>query len=169
MDFSPLWRSGPPGIHVASLDAAAWAELHQTAHSRFKVPVIRVIRGSKSRNVSALFDEMSAALQFPDYFGENWDAFVDCLGDLDWIPGDFYLLIVTRAEQLLTDAEDSDLRTLTETLATANRRWATRSTGLPSGRPGTLFQTIFDDTPAGIVALTERLSSLAVEFDALDG
>lgn len=33
-----------------------------------------------------IFIEFSKQLEFPEYFGENWDAFWDCLCDLSWIP-----------------------------------------------------------------------------------
>ena len=33
----------------------------------------------------ALFDEYSRKLNFPDYFGRNWDAFKDCINDFSWI------------------------------------------------------------------------------------
>ena len=32
-----------------------------------------------------LLKELSAKLNFPDYFGFNWDALYDCLRDLNWI------------------------------------------------------------------------------------
>jgi len=32
-----------------------------------------------------LFDKLSEVLQFPDYFGHNWDAVYDCLRDFSWI------------------------------------------------------------------------------------
>jgi len=40
-----------------------------------------------------LFDALSKELQFPDYFGRNWDALFDCLRDLSWIPQKKVVLI----------------------------------------------------------------------------
>ncbi len=30
-------------------------------------------------------EELAEALQFPDYYGKNWDAFDECMCDLDWL------------------------------------------------------------------------------------
>ncbi len=48
----------PGGAHIASIEGARC----QTAHD--------------------LFIEFARALEFPDYFGHNWDAFDECLSDL---------------------------------------------------------------------------------------
>jgi len=34
---------------------------------------------------TALFRALVPALALPDYFGANWDALEECLGDLSWI------------------------------------------------------------------------------------
>jgi hypothetical protein len=47
---------------------------------------VRCVRGRKMSRLAGLMDEFSAALQFPYYFGENWSAFQECLGDMDWLP-----------------------------------------------------------------------------------
>jgi len=41
-----------------------------------------------------LFAVVASAMQFPDYFGSNWDALDECLGDMDWLPADGYLLVL---------------------------------------------------------------------------
>ena len=43
------------------------------------------IRGLLCRTLDGFFQEASAALRFPDYFGWNWDAFDECMTDLDWL------------------------------------------------------------------------------------
>ena len=48
----------------------------------------REIRGWASE--TDLFGALASALQFPDYFGHNWDAVVDCLREVD---GDVILLV----------------------------------------------------------------------------
>lgn len=76
----------------------------------------------------ALLTELSERLRFPDYFGGNWNALVECLGDLEWLPpGDvvlihedvpnldeaeltYYLNIVAEAARDSAGASDHRLR-----------------------------------------------------------
>jgi RNAse (barnase) inhibitor barstar len=34
----------------------------------------------------ALLAALATQLNFPDYFGGNWDALEECIGDLSWLP-----------------------------------------------------------------------------------
>jgi hypothetical protein len=78
---------------------------------------VRRIRGSRSRTTAGLFDEMAAALQFPAYFGGNWNALRDMLSDLRWLPAEAYLLVVEGADELLADEPDEVLATGLRVLA----------------------------------------------------
>jgi len=40
-----------------------------------------------------LFDRCAEELAFPGWFGHNWDAFYDCLGDLSWLAGRGHVLL----------------------------------------------------------------------------
>jgi len=40
---------------------------------------------------------IAAALRFPEWFGGNWDALADCLGDLSWLDGAGQLLVFDDA------------------------------------------------------------------------
>lgn len=46
-----------------------------------------------------LFAIVASAMRFPDYFGSNWDALDECLGDLEWLPAGGYLLVLRDAAE----------------------------------------------------------------------
>ena len=68
------------------------------------------------RSPNALLNEFSAALQFPHWFGRNWDALVDSLHALDWEFRRSYFLIVINAHSLLADDTPGGLRRFFELL-----------------------------------------------------
>ncbi len=41
---------------------------------------------------------VAKALAFPSWFGGNWDAFEDCLGDLSWQPAPGYVLLLEHGK-----------------------------------------------------------------------
>jgi RNAse (barnase) inhibitor barstar len=43
-----------------------------------------VIEGREIRDKDLFLKQTAAALNFPEYFGNNWDAFADCLTDMSW-------------------------------------------------------------------------------------
>ncbi len=36
----------------------------------------------------AIREKIAEELKFPDYYGKNWDAFLDCMSDLSWLLDD---------------------------------------------------------------------------------
>jgi hypothetical protein len=126
--------------------------------------VARVVRGKKCRTTRSLFDEFAAAWQFPPYFGENWNAFIDCLSDLDWIEADTYLVMIVDAHHLLADEGTASLRHLVDALDTVAKRWAT-PTG--EGYRFASFHVIFQADPADKPALAARLMEAGAAFDVI--
>lgn len=47
----------------------------------------------------AFLQVVSRALQFPDYFGMNWDAFEDCITDLSWFSSRGYVFVIANIEE----------------------------------------------------------------------
>ena len=70
-----------------------------------------------------LMTRLAAALRLPSWFGGNWDALADVLGDLSWQPAVGYLLLIEHAGDL-RDAAPEDFDTLLEILNEAAFRWA---------------------------------------------
>lgn len=113
-----------PCVHVVSIDpsTALAGKLVQPASGE----VVRVLRGDKMTTDPKLFDEIAAALQFPSYFGENWNALRDCLGDLEWLPAERYVLVVTEVDAMLAHAPEL-LEHLVVTLHGVAEEWAQRA------------------------------------------
>ncbi|WP_378737426.1 barstar family protein [Nocardia brasiliensis] len=101
-DSSAQRLAAAPTVGAATVDAAELSGLRYRAPSGY---LVRELRGAKMRTVKRVFDEVAAALQFPYYFGENKDAFDECLRDLDDFVGDGtgYVLVVRDSARLLVD------------------------------------------------------------------
>jgi hypothetical protein len=75
-----------------------------------------------------LLEQFASALAFPQWFGRNWDALEDCLGDLAWRAGDGHVLLIEGFEHLRARRPD-DFDVLLDILASSAQYWRER------GRP----------------------------------
>ena len=73
----------------------------------------------------ALLARIAGALEFPQWFGGNWDALEDCLSDLSWSKSAGHVLLIDGAEGLPAD----ECGILIDILASAASSWKER------GRP----------------------------------
>jgi hypothetical protein len=78
----------------------------------------------------ALFERLAEALDFPAWFGGNWDALEDCLGDLSWRAGGGHVLVFDGYPG------GAELGALLDVLRSSAQYWAQR------GRP---FFAVFID------------------------
>jgi len=134
---------------------------HQPADARWRAHRSGVYRAEDARGLSAsdapgmdvvrislagvagklgLFEHFAAALAFPDWFGANWDALEDCLGDLSWRPDAGRLLVIDGFETL-QGAGGDDFRVLLGLLGDVAQDWAAE---------GRAFFAIFIDPRRGL-------------------
>ena len=69
---------------------------------------------------TALLRRVAAALGFPGWFGENWDALEDCLTDLSWREAQGHVLALEGFQFLPAD----ELGELIDVMITAAEFWA---------------------------------------------
>ncbi len=100
-----------------------WPETVQALESLgYFVPQIEDALIATKNDLLKALDE---ACDFPDYFGFNWDALLDCLSDFHWHPAKGYILVFENPKGL----NQGDLKLFLEVAQEANRRWASR--GIP--------------------------------------
>jgi RNAse (barnase) inhibitor barstar len=76
----------------------------------------------------ALLGTIAKALDFPDWFGHNWDALADCLADFNWRPAEGYVVLLENCDGIHGRAE-SDFVTLMQVFSRAADEW--REQGIP--------------------------------------
>ncbi|THF61598.1 barstar family protein [Pseudothauera rhizosphaerae] len=99
----PLPRGGLRGLEAAA--RAAGVPLHR-------------VELAACRDKAGLLRAIAAALAFPSWFGHNWDALSDCLGDLSWLPGDC-VAVAFAGSRPLRAAAPEDYRSALEIFAEA--------------------------------------------------
>jgi hypothetical protein len=164
MDLTPLTSPRGPWLHALTADLSdAWDALRRLERAAAGRVAGRVIRGPKARTTPALFDETAAALQFPPYFGENWDALHDCLTDLEWLAADGYVLLFTDAPRLLEAAPPLESERLVLVLQGAAGSWNAPE----GGRPPRPFHAVFHAAPGQAAALRTRWQAAGAELNVL--
>ena len=70
------------------------------------------------KNFNELSKEFSTWLQFPHYYGNNWDAFDECIHDLEWLYADEYVIGIEESHLVLSE-DDHGMRMFVEILSEA--------------------------------------------------
>jgi RNAse (barnase) inhibitor barstar len=86
------------------------------------LPLVRIAL-RRSEDKEEILENISKTLGFPEWFGANWDALEDCLGDLSWRPPGGHVLVFEEAA--LCEA----LGILVDVLGSVAEQWAAR--GVP--------------------------------------
>jgi RNAse (barnase) inhibitor barstar len=160
MDLQHLTRPTPPWLHVLAGNGDVMLNLERTGSGR---TVVRAVRGHKATTAGTLFDEMAAALQFPDYFGENWDAVNDCLADLRWLRADAVVICFTRATELLANAAARDMKAFARVLEHAAK---VHNEPKRPAKP-VPFHVVWQVAADEVEALEERWKKAGVELHRL--
>jgi hypothetical protein len=164
MDLQRLARAQGPWLHLLVAEPSDACNALWALERGAPVPLAaRVVRGRKAPTSAALFDECAAALQFPYYFGENWDALRDCLADLAWLRVEAVVLCVADAVHLLDKAPPDEARRLVQVLEETVRHW--HQPAKPhKPRP---FHVVLHATPREEGALLRRWQALTPFLDHL--
>lgn len=102
------------------------SDLSEEASHVIRIPV----------NIATKFDLLEAFARegrFPEYFGKNWDALLDCLRDLSWLKVE--KIIIFHGDLPLHDDPD-DCASYLSVLQTAVADWANGETEKTIQPPG---------------------------------
>jgi hypothetical protein len=167
MAIDALLRPDGPWLHlIVATDSDAWDLLQSLPKDGELRVAVRLVRGKKMRTMPALFDEFAAALQFPYYFGENWDAFDECVTDLEWLSSDAYTILVSDAVHMLEAEPAENLMSFLHALERAGREWA-KTVGGEFARAGRAFHVLLQCTHAEERLLREKLTMAKVAFSPI--
>ena len=112
-----------PFIHFTT-DLELFQQLyHQLSEKSSNELFLTTIDGKDCSNKKSLFNTLSSKLHFPDYFGNNWDAFDECFNDLEWLNGNQYVLFFKNFEETLTEDLD-ELNIFLEIIEDAIKDWS---------------------------------------------
>ncbi len=96
------------GVFHMPLDGekALIAAAEQNGYFVFRVDLV------KAHDKDDMLRAIGTAMAFPEWFGYNWDALLDCLADLGWRPAEGYVVILEHCDGIHGHAEADFVQTL---------------------------------------------------------
>jgi RNAse (barnase) inhibitor barstar len=126
MNDEPPAAGAEDHVIVMPLGDEAVAAVRQLARS-LGLDCVRIDLGGCWEK-GAVLARIAAALQFPAWFGKNWDALFDCLVDMSWRAARGYVLVLEHAGEL-RDSSPEVYDTALGILGEAATAWQAR--GVP--------------------------------------
>lgn len=119
-----LTRTEHAGVYHMPLtgEEALVAAAEQNGYLVFRIDL------ATAKNREEMLDLIGKGMGFPEWFGHNWDALLDCLADLGWRPAEGYVVILEHCDGIHGLAEADFVQTLQVFEAAANE-W--REQGIP--------------------------------------
>jgi RNAse (barnase) inhibitor barstar len=82
--------------------------------------------GKKINSKETFLRKAAEAMQFPTYFGANWDAFDECITDLTWCPAQRYIILYDHAD-IFAQAEPTQYQIALDILNSAKEYWQAKN------------------------------------------
>lgn len=119
-ELKNLFASDQPRGVFWSKSHASVAELSRLARS--KGMTFFHLEGQKIEKKEQFFNHAAVAMKFPSHFGNNWDAFYDCLTDMDGVDAEGYVIYFDHTDAFASHHE-SQLETVVELFQDAVDFW----------------------------------------------
>ena len=112
-------NDAPKGLYWAKTHFGV-AELGRLAKSK-KMAFFH-LEGQKIEKKEQFFNHAAIAMKFPSHFGNNWDAFYDCITEFDGVEAEGFVIYFDHTDAFATHHE-SQLETLVELFQDAVDFW----------------------------------------------
>lgn len=146
----------PPYLHIGLSDENMFGHWAYRINYLERSFAVRVLRGKKMRQLESCFNEISAAFQFPSYFGENWNAVEECLCDLEWVPAKGYVLLVANTIDVLSQEKSEEVEIFFRVLSRVPADWRKEKSPKP-------FHVVFQSSSGELDRLQQRFHSAGIE------
>jgi RNAse (barnase) inhibitor barstar len=124
-DWDRLFTSAAGSAVYTAVQVQSLPEIERAARSHGLIFFHIDLAGVSTKE--GFLEIASQALQFPDYFGMNWDAFEECLTDLSWSPGGGYVIVFNNIEDFAKNAR-LELNTARKILKLCASLWKKQNT-----------------------------------------
>jgi RNAse (barnase) inhibitor barstar len=109
----------PRGVYWLRTHASV-PELSKLA--RLKGMAFFHLEGEKIEGKDQFLNRASVAMKFPSHFGKNWDAFYDCITDMEWVRAEGYCIYFDHTDAF-AEHHESELETVIELFEDAIAFW----------------------------------------------
>ncbi len=87
------------------------------------------LNGKEISSKETFLTKAAEAMNFPAYFGANWDAFDESITDLTWYPAERYVLLYDRPD-IFAQADPTQWQIALDILRSAEEHWKATNTPL---------------------------------------